>query len=292
VARALIFPLFVVVDCRLHSVSTLPHSDRILDLEMAVGNRLAGVWRGILLWAVGLAFLFKGVSNLRAARSALQARDDSSSSASGKSSSSTDVDVNNVNSVSKGMPAPGHAQHSDELDLPFSTRHRMNEHQQQSQAHLPTFGVSTIALGRAPRAASLRGAELSAQATTTASRGALGQPSSSDRRGLMLVTACSESHLCALMQLLASLKSSADGTPIIVYDLNPPPGPHMQLNELRRAYEHVVAVRLFPYDEHPPYFNVLKRAGHWACESLLRSSIILTNHKSPRRLAALCHVTD
>lgn len=82
----------------------------------------------------------------------------------------------------------------------------------------------------------------------------------------MLVTACSESHLCALMQLLASLNESAQGASIIVYDLNPPPGPHMQLEELRRAYQHVVAVRRFPYDEYPAFFNVLKRAGQWACE--------------------------
>jgi hypothetical protein len=91
---------------------------------------------------------------------------------------------------------------------------------------------------------------------------------------LMVVTALSSSHLCALLQLLGTLNESASGTPIIVYDLNPAPGPYIQIDDLRRVYPGVVGVRRFDYSAVPAYFNVLRKAGQWAWKPVIIQEVV------------------
>jgi len=90
---------------------------------------------------------------------------------------------------------------------------------------------------------------------------------------IVLVTALSDSHLCALTQLLVSLNESTMTSPMVVYDLNPV-SPHLRLKELQRIYSLVVEVRRFDYTAHPPFFDVTRKAGHWAWKPIIIKSVV------------------
>ena len=212
--------------------------------------------RTIASWATGLVFLWLGISTLLNSRSASESRFDATWTVDSNRLSATPSSLIHDTEIPSDRVARIEHTSGPNTDARIM-REQSSQLRPKQTPEKTTDGPATTATHSTSHslqpAIMVARTPISATTTTTT---------------FMLVTACSESHLCALMQLLASLNESAEGAPIIFYDLNPPPGPHMQLEELRRAYQHVVAVRRFPYNEYPAFFNVLKRAGQWACEFL------------------------
>jgi len=93
-----------------------------------------------------------------------------------------------------------------------------------------------------------------------------------EREGV-IVTAASENHLCALVQLLTSLNQSAPSTPVIVYDLNFEE-PFFEITKLQRVHPNVVSVRRFKYFQFPPWFRIDKEAGHWAWKPMIIKEVV------------------
>lgn len=89
----------------------------------------------------------------------------------------------------------------------------------------------------------------------------------------VITTALSNSHLCALVQLLTSLNQSGVTEQVIVYDLNTIPDEFLQVEEIRRVYL-AITVRRFHYNEYPSHFNVNKHAGHWAWKPVIIHEVV------------------
>ena len=78
----------------------------------------------------------------------------------------------------------------------------------------------------------------------------------------VIVSAASEDHLCALVNLLTSLQEAAPETPVLIWDLSPTPA--IKASDLHAVHRNVVGLRHFPYKDYPDHFNVQKSGGHWA----------------------------
>ena len=83
-----------------------------------------------------------------------------------------------------------------------------------------------------------------------------------------IVSAASEDHLCALINLLKSLELSAPGTPVLVWDLSYP-APKINMSDLRAVHSTVVALRHFNFDNYPKHFDIHKSGGQWAWKPVL-----------------------
>eukprot|EP00040_Diaphanoeca_grandis_P027242 m.154606 g.154606 ORF g.154606 m.154606 type:complete len:413 (-) comp30897_c0_seq1:270-1508(-) len=90
----------------------------------------------------------------------------------------------------------------------------------------------------------------------------------------VIVTAASDSHLCALLQLLMSLNHSAPTTSVVVYDLNVEE-PFIQIDDLRKVHANVVSLRRFEYSKFPPWFRVDNgEAGSWAWKPVIIKEVV------------------
>lgn len=98
------------------------------------------------------------------------------------------------------------------------------------------------------------------------------------KRGV-IVSAASEDHLCALVNLLKSLNASSPEQPVLVYDLTmaPPSAPSSQhpgghgsgqygIADADFAPHHgrVLPIRRFNYDAYPEHVAVSRSGGAWA----------------------------
>ena len=80
--------------------------------------------------------------------------------------------------------------------------------------------------------------------------------------GGMLISAASEDHLCALLNLLKSLNTSAPDQPVLVWDLSIPAATGgIMLKDLTRVHSNV-ALRSFDYGKFPaPHIKITNSAG-------------------------------
>jgi len=88
-----------------------------------------------------------------------------------------------------------------------------------------------------------------------------------------IVTAADSSHAKSLCQLLRSVITRLPTCSIICFDLGMTNDERSQATELLAKVDYG-ELRLFPFDDHPPYFNIRVNAGEYAWKPVIIASVV------------------